>query len=153
MTLDLWRLSMYDYEHNLLKIKVKTGVEIELQMRGRITIVSGQSATGKTFICDYISTIQRGMNDDNEYDNVFVLNMDNKDKIFNQHDKLVMIDRADMILTSDIADFINQDRNNKYLIFARGITGIRITPNYVATIERDENKVWLKYKFNREGWF
>lgn len=144
---------MYNFENNYLEVKIKTGIEYKLQMRGHISVLNGASSTGKTFLCDYISTIQQGMDFDKEFENVVILNLSNRDIIFNQKQKLIIIDRAEMLLTPEMINFINNDRENNYLIIARGVTGIRVTPNYVATLERNGNTFSLKYKFNRRGWF
>lgn len=146
---------MFDFAKGILIVNSSYGKKFEFHLRGKVTIVNGLSATGKTYLCEYIKEVQQDLNSDfgTEFDNVFLLNSENKDCIYKQLKKLIIVDRAELILSNDIVNFINSDNNNKYLIFSRGLTGIRVTPNYFATIERDEDKYVLRYEFSEKGWF
>ena len=146
---------MFDFMKGVLTVNSNYGKKFEFHLRGKVTIVNGLSATGKTYLCRYVKEIQQDLNSDfgTEFGNVFLLDSENKNCIYDQSGKLIIVDRAELILTDDIVNFINSDNSNRYLIFSRGLTGIRVTPNYFATIERDGDKYTLKYEFSERGWF
>lgn len=145
---------MYNFKSNVLDIVTKNHLHFNFKMRGKITIVSGYSGTGKTFVSNYLREMTSSKNvADKEFKDVFVLNSDNCSSIFTKESKLIVIDRAELLLTPEIVDFINSDYKNKYLIFARGTIGINASPNYYATINKSGNEFCLQYDFDEKGWY
>lgn len=153
-------IQCYDWEKNLLKFCDRQGNQFELQMRGRKTIVKGNSGTGKTLIVKRLTDIIE--NEDvnglkvSEYsaDNIVILDRRNISMLQFIKGKLIIIDRADLILTDEkVIEFINADFDNRYLIFARHPMGLRITPNYVGDLYREGKTIRLKYKFDVVGWY
>ena len=68
-------------------------------------------------------------------DNIFIVSKDNKDKLSLQKGKLIIIDRAELILDEQMVEIINADRgDNRYLIFLRKPMGIELSPNYFGTL-------------------
>lgn len=145
---------MYDFDNNRLYFETKDGIIFDLNMRKNKCIVRGNSGTGKTYICDYISAIQQSYNAlPYKYENVFILNRLNIYELQHQTNKLIIIDRGDLIINDDIKEFINTKDNNNYLIFARSVLGIDASPNYYAELCLKDNVVHLEYSFSERGWF
>lgn len=146
----------FDLETNRLLLDTVGGIKYDLQLRGVKTIVNGDSATGKTLLCD---SIQKLMEDDNvevPYDvsDIFILHRYNREDLVKQSNKLVIIDRAERQLTSELIEHINSDRGfNHYLIFLRKPIGICLSPNYFAHFKMQQDVVTLEYQYNVEGWF
>ena len=146
----------YDWDKNEIELKLPNKThKFALKLKGRKTIVSGKSATGKTLLCSSLKDIidYQGMAA-KEYDasNIFVLNIDNKDKLKEQNKKLIVIDRGELQIDRKTADFINKDRKNRYLMFLREPKGIHLSPNYFADMEEKRGSIVLKYRFNEQGW-
>lgn len=91
----------------------------------------GDSATGKSLLCTMLKSY---INDNNNAsfkpynaDNIFIVSKDNKDKLSLQKGKLIIIDRAELILDEQMVEIINADRGyNRYLIFLRKPYGNRV---------------------------
>ena len=146
--------SCYNWENNILKFTDKNGNRFNLEFKGEKTIVSGDSATGKTLICTLLNNISKDKNKSLKpyhADNVFVLSDDNIEKLPNQKNKLVIIDRAELILNDAIVRYINSDRENRYLLFLRKAIGIELSPNHFAELKKNENETVLEYTFDVKG--
>ena len=112
----------YDWQSNVLKFTDVNGNKYNLKFRGNKTIVHGDSATGKSLLCTMLKSY---INDNNNAsfkpynaDNIFIVSKDNKDKLSLQKGKLIIIDRAELILDEQMVEIINADRGyNRYLIF------------------------------------
>ncbi len=145
----------YDWNNNIIQFEDKYCNKFNLQLRGKITIVTGDSASGKTLLCNKLKSIKHDKNLSKQIyraDNIFLVNDDNIDALINQKKKLIIIDRAEQILTSDIVDSINQDKDNRFLIFTRKPIGIIATPNHFAEMQLINGELTLQYKFNVRGW-
>lgn len=127
------------WKSNILKFTDINGNHYDLIFKGDKTIVCGESATGKTLICSMLNNFI----DDNNIglkpygaDNIFILSKDNKHKLSEQQEKLIIVDRAEFLLDTETIEFINRDRGtNRYLIFLRKPMGIEVSPNYCADIQ------------------
>ena len=146
---------MYSFDENRLIIKTKENICFDLKMRGSKCIINGGSGSGKTLLCEFIQDSQDSFNDDfgDKFPNVFILSIQNKNQITDLENHLIIIDRADLIMTEKLSNFINRDRKNKYLVMARGVTGIDASPNYYATLQKDNDYFRLHYAFSEKGWF
>lgn len=146
----------FDWNNNILNISDLNDNVFNLKFKGLKTIVTGKSATGKSLLCSIIREIQ---NDKNivgkKYDasNLFLVTEENMYNIKNIQGKLIIIDRADIILDSEVINMINNDWGyNKYLIFSRRPLGIDLSPNYFAELEEKDKVFSLKYMFNKKEW-
>lgn len=139
-------MQAYDWDNNLIDFTDINGVNFIIQLKGNKTIVGGKASTGKTLLCTRLRELQP--------DNVFVAVVDNISKIIEIKNKLIVIDRADYILDKAMVKIINEDANNRYLIFSRKPLGISITPNHFGEfdIDKKEKTVSLRYLFDVKGW-
>ena len=82
-------------------------------------------------------------------DNIFIVSKDNKDKLSLQKGKLIIIDRAELILDEQMVEIINADRGyNRYLIFLRKPMGIELSPNYFGTLCKKDGELQLEYELS-----
>lgn len=145
----------YDWDNNIIQFEDKYTNKFKIQLKGRVTIVTGDSASGKTLLCSRLKNIKHDKNISNQKyraDNILLVNEDNIGGITNQKQKLIIIDRADQVLTDDIVDNINRDGDNRYLIFTRKPTGLTVTPNHFAEMQLINGELTLQYQFNVRGW-
>ena len=146
---------VYDWETNRIEFDDKDGNIYNLQLRGNVNIVVGDSASGKTLLCNKIMNIARDKNivaRKYSADGMFVVNEDNVDKLKENNHTLILIDRAEQILDDDLVDYINRDISNRYLIFTRKSLGIEITPNHFAEMREHDREFRLEYRYNVGGW-
>lgn len=127
------------------------GRNIDLEFKDRITLVSGNSGTGKTLIFELLNDIQ--MKDKDKYTciNKALLNqtkMRLSTFIKKATGKLIVIDNADIILTDTDKKIINSDNKHAYLLFARNQQGLNITENSLTELHDDGRTISLKYRFD-----
>jgi hypothetical protein len=146
----------YSWETNTLDFKDLNGIRYHLKFKGTKTIIGGETATGKTIICNKLLDI---IYDDNigmkpyNASNIFILTRENRKLLCEQSQKLVIIDRAEMILNESEIEFINNDTSiNRYLLFARAPLGVYLSPNYFAEIVHNGTDVEISYLFDERGW-
>ncbi|MBR1455090.1 MAG: hypothetical protein IJ593_10690 [Lachnospiraceae bacterium] len=114
-------------------------ITVTLQLDGGITIITGDSATGKTFFLNRLKmaikerSLREFVKTNYDLDKTYVcLDRDSIDKMYNREKNLIFIDRFDTIALDDktykvnrqLIDFIN-DSDNIFVIMTRGsIEGI-----------------------------
>lgn len=149
-------MECYNWKENRIYFKDLNGITFNIRLKGEKTVVNGASATGKTYLCSSIDTLSKDKNTGGyNTDNIFILNSDNMNEIEKKSNKLIIIDRADYILSRELVRFINMnDGDNRYLIFARKGLGLEISPNYYASMKLDNitKEISISYKFNVKGW-
>lgn len=145
----------YDWKENRLTVEDIYGNIFDLKFKGQKTVVGGRSGTGKTFLCTILNKLESVEDSDKIYDtsNIVLIDKRNVGILETFVNKLIIIDRSELVLDSKKVEFINDDFNkNRYLIFVRKHIGIILSPNYYANILRRDNKFELKYEFNVKGW-
>ena len=151
-------MSGYDFANSHLYLSTADGIVFDLDIRPSITIIHGDSGTGKTLLCSLISEAKRTPNGEAlgivGVNNVFIAE-DKKavQEAFTSENNLIIIDYADDILTTEDVEYINHDTLNHYLIFARRALGFTVTPNYVGEFIREGKTVRIKYMTDIQGWF
>ena len=146
----------YDWNNNLIDFIDTNSTRYSLKLRGNKTIIMGASASGKSLLCTRLHDIIMDRNTGlkpYEANNVFVVNEDNINKLKSIKNKLIIIDRADLLLNKNMIDYINHDSNNRYLIFARKPLGINLSPNYFGRLIKNDNTIEIEYEFNEKGWY
>lgn len=143
-----------------MKVKLKgyndegKAIRYDLELRGNVTIVGGDSGTGRTLMCQVVrQMISYGDRDKLVFDatnasavSVAVL------KTYKS--KLILFDDADMILKGNLLKYVLSDKNNYYILFRRDNYDVHLSPNYYAELVLDENRVGrFKYKWEKVGWY
>lgn len=150
------------FNDNKLKFKISDKISVDLEFRGKKQVVLGESATGKSLIFKKLEQIISNNNVDSDgVDASNIILIDKKDndgtvadKLKRNNHKLIIIDRADILLDKEAAIIINSNIEcNTYLIFARGGLGLNLSPNYYAELINNNGVFELKWKFNEKGWF
>lgn len=116
-----------------LNVRTITGYTFDIDLKGHINIIGGNSSTGKTYLCNTIRTIQRDALSDDRFEDVTIVDRNTKDILHELKSSkcgTVIVDNADMIVTKEIGDYIMGDKYNNYLIFAR-------SGRYNYTVEYD----------------
>lgn len=144
-----------DWDNDVLCFEDKNGNLFHLIFKGDKTIVCGETATGKSLIYNTLSNLDKMDVSVKVYDtsNIFLANKYNIYEIGKLENKLIIIDRADILLNKNIVCMINKDLGiNKYLIFLRKPMRIELSPNYFGELIRNNNKIELRYMFKVKGW-
>lgn len=143
-------------KHILLKPSEK--YTFDLQLHDNITLLSGDSATGKSLIYQLLESNflrDKARLLDTDFTKVLLINYKNfmqdssiLNTIYTVKDYLIFIDNADIVLDNNIkvSDYISRDKENTYIIAARGFTGIRTSPTNCATLQLNNNVISLKYE-------
>ena len=113
---------------------------------------------GKSLLYSTLKYIKSSRNSEkfNRYDvdNIVLADEENIKDIGEYENKLIIVDRGDMVVTQEATKVINSDfGRNRYLIFARKSLGIELSPNYYATIVNHNKVFCLEYAFSIKGWF
>lgn len=156
-----YTIECYDWKENKLEFSDTRGNQFRLQFKGNKTIVHGKTASGKSLIVQKLQSIDGignvRMFDFKPYsiDNIFILTSHNKDEYIlgKVKQKLIIIDRGDLMIDEEMAELINDDFNtNRYLIFARKPLGIDISPNHFGKLVNHDGIIELEYDFDVKGW-
>ncbi len=147
--------SCYDWDKNLLYFEDKNGCIFNIQLKGKKTIIYGDSGTGKSLICSKIKDFQEDSNVGYRpytANNIIIIDNRNIDLIGRGSNNLIIIDRIEKVLTDDLVLKINTDRENRYLLIGRKALGIDISPNYYGELIQNNNLISIRYKYNIGGW-
>lgn len=108
-----------------------------LSFTSRITLVRGDSATGKTYLYQMLEDLRQLDN----YNAIKLFNYKSDD--FHNglavcRNKFIVIDNADTILDEEDKRFINFEKSNQYLLFLRNCDGLNVSADSF-TILKEEN--------------
>lgn len=95
-----------------------TSFVLDFEFRNNITILTGDSGTGKTASFSFIKECMV-LNPDIVCLNYLDYQKDIGDIIRNAEKKLIVIDNADILLDDDIRKYVALDDKNQYLIMGR----------------------------------
>ena len=112
--------SIYSWGEDIIKFTDKNGLSYNIQLRSPITVIDGASASGKSLMINRILELQEYEDNDPlrlyNTNNIYIFN--NKKTDFKQlklKDKLIIIDRADLVLKDIDIKHINANKDNRYL--------------------------------------
>lgn len=97
---------------------VHTSFIVDFTFASNITILTGDSGTGKTAMFSFIKECM-AVNPRILCLNYLDYQRNIKDIISNTEDKLIVIDNADILLDDDMRKYISLDDRNQYLIIGR----------------------------------
>ena len=134
-----------------------------LELRGRITQLDGNSGSGKTLLCDIIDNIKSDMKYNNEkypdyFNNIFTFNYMIKyngvSDLKDLSNSLIVFDRADNVSSDkDLINYVLSDKNNCYLFIARTCLDLGLSPNYICELGNRNGVLVTLYEFEEKGWF
>lgn len=148
---------------------------INLLLRGKITMICGNSGTGKTLLVSTLGDIKEnkddldGLKSNIDLNSLEIIPTDTKFEgstsdgksalqkyIEERRGKIIIIDEADSRIESDnsIRNYIERDTDSLYVLIYRttDIKDIGITPANIATLQNKDNTISLNYAYDAGGW-
>lgn len=113
-----------------------------LEFSARITLVRGDSATGKTYLYQMLEDVRMM----EQYKEIRMFNyksVDFHENLKNCRNKFIVIDNADILINDDDRKFINFERSNQYLLFMRNCDGLNLTADSFTILNEDNNSISL----------
>ena len=114
-----------------------------LSFEDRITLVRGDSATGKTFLYQMLEDHRMT----EEYRAIRLFNYKTEDfheNLRKCRGRLVVIDNADLLLDDGDRRFINFEAGNQYLLFARNCDGLNLSAGSFMLLHEEGYRVSLE---------
>lgn len=114
-----------------------------LELKSRITLVRGDSATGKTYLYQMLEDLK--MTD--EYHAIKLFNYKTDDfhtELQKCRNKFIVIDNGDLILEDEDKAFINFERSNQYLLFLRNCDGLNLSADSFTVLLEENYKIHLE---------
>lgn len=98
----------------------------DLMFDDRITLVGGDSGTGKTVLYEILEDLR--FTDEYKAIKLFNYKSDNLLEAVKQcRDNFIVIDNADILIDDDIRRFINFEFSNQYMLFLRNCDGLNVS--------------------------
>ncbi len=114
-----------------------------LEFTERITLVRGDSATGKTYLYQLLEDLKLTK----EYSAIQLFNYKTEDfheKLKRCKNKFIVIDNADILLDEEDRRFINFGMDNQYMLFLRNCDGLNLTAGSFTILKEEEYTISLE---------
>jgi predicted ATPase len=114
-----------------------------LEFGSRITLVRGDSATGKTYLYQMLEDLKLL----SEYSAIKLFNYKSEDfhsKLRECRNRFIVIDNADILLEEQDRNFINFEKSNQYLLFLRNCDGLNLSADSFTILVEDNYKITLQ---------
>ena len=124
-----------------------TSFVLDFEFTNNITILTGDSGTGKTASFSFIKECM-ALNPDIVCLNYLDYQKDIANIIRTTEKKLIVIDNADILLDDDTRKYIALDDKNQYLIIGRNPKNLFVTKENLFELvsERQEEQIMLRIK-------
>ena len=114
-----------------------------LEFDDRITLVGGDSGTGKTVLYEMLEDIR--LTDKYRAIRLFNYKTDNfLETIKLCRDSFVVIDNADYLINDDVRRFINFELSNQYMLFLRNCDGLNVSDKSFKVLKFDNSRITLE---------
>jgi ABC-type bacteriocin/lantibiotic exporter with double-glycine peptidase domain len=118
----------------------------DLVFEDRITLVGGDSGTGKTVLYEMLEDLK--LTDEYEAIKLFNYKVNNISSSLKQcRDSFIVIDNADILIDDDIRKFINFEFSNQYMLFLRNCDGLNVSDKSFKVLKLDNNLITLEEEF------
>ena len=115
----------------------------DLVFDDRITLVGGDSGTGKTILYEMLEDLR--LTDEYKAIKLFNYKSDNLLGTIKQcKDSFIVIDNADILIDDDIRRFINFEFSNQYMLFLRNCDGLNVSDMSFKVLLLDDNRITLE---------
>ncbi|MBQ7433086.1 MAG: ATPase [Lachnospiraceae bacterium] len=115
----------------------------DLTFEDRITLVGGDSATGKTVLYEILEDLR--LTDEYKAIKLFNYKSDRFLESLRQcRDNFIVIDNADILIDDDIRKFINFEFSNQYMLFLRNCDGLNVSDNSFKVLKLEDNRITLE---------
>ena len=121
--------------------------DIDLELKTKLTIVGGDSGTGKTFLAETIKAIQEQPGISSQ---VFIISSQADLISLNSHkEPVVIVDKMEQFTTSDeILEYIRKNSDRWFIIFLRGDNSIPFGLRNLADLSIQEVNGLFRFRFN-----
>ena len=113
-----------------------TSFEVDLQIENNVTLISGDSGTGKSALFSFLQELaveDKQMRCFNYLDKKKLY----KNSIKQSKGKLYIIDNADILLDDNIRSYIALDEKNQYIIIGRNPTGLLLNMDEIYELKNE----------------
>lgn len=115
----------------------------DLVFDDRITLVGGDSGTGKTVLYEMLEDLR--LTEKYRAVKLFNYKSDNLLETMKQYrNNFIVIDNADIMISDDIRRFINFEFSNQYMLFLRNCDGLNVSDKSFKVMKLDNNKITLE---------
>ena len=115
----------------------------DLVFDDRITLVGGDSGTGKTVLYEMLEDLRLT----DEYKAIKLFNYKSDDLLESMkqcRDRFIVIDNADILIDDEIRRFINFEFSNQYMLFLRNCDGLNVSNKSFKVLKLDNNRITLE---------
>ena len=115
----------------------------DLVFEDRITLVGGDSGTGKTVLYEMLEDLKLT----DEYHSIKLFNYKSENILKNLErcrNNFIVIDNADILIDDDIRRFINFEFSNQYMLFLRNCDGLNVSDKSFKVLKLEDNKITLE---------
>lgn len=115
----------------------------DLVFDDRITLVGGDSGTGKTVLYEMLEDVKLTA----EYHAIKLFNYKSENILENLkkcRNNFIVIDNADILIDDDIRRFINFEFSNQYMLFLRNCDGLNVSDKSFKMLKLENNEITLE---------
>ncbi len=115
----------------------------DLVFDDRITLVGGDSGTGKTVLYEMLEDLR--FTDEYNAIKLFNYKSDNLLETMKQcKNSFIVVDNTDILINDDIRRFINFEFSNQYMLFSRNCDGLNVSDKSFKVLTLDNNRITLE---------
>lgn len=115
----------------------------DLVFDDRITLVGGDSGTGKTVLYEMLEDLR--LTDEYKAIKLFNYKSDNiLEPIKKCRNSFIVIDNADILINDEIRRFINFEFSNQYMLFLRNCDGLNVSDKSFKVLKLEDNRITLE---------
>ena len=114
----------------------------DLEFDDRITLVGGDSGSGKTVLYEMLEDIRLT----DEYKAIKLFNYKSDDfleAIKQCRDSFIVIDNSDYLINDDVRRFINFELSNQYMLFLQNCDGLNVSDKSFKVLKFDNYRITL----------
>ena len=112
----------------------------DLEFDDRITLVGGDSGTGKTVLYELLEDIR--LTEEYKAIKLFNYKSDNfLETIKKCRDSFIVVDNA---MNDEVRKFVNFESSNQYMLFSRNCDGLNVSDKSFKVLKFDNNKITLE---------
>ena len=115
----------------------------DLIFEDRITLVGGDSGTGKTVLYEILGDLR--LTEEYKAIKLFNYRSDNLLEGIKQcRDSFIVMDNADILIDDEIRRFINFEFSNQYMLFLRNCDGLNVSDKSFKELRLDNDRITLE---------
>ena len=115
----------------------------DLSFDDRITLVGGDSGTGKTVLYNMFEDLR--LTDEYNAIKLFNYRTDNiAENLKKCRNSFIVMDNAYILIDDDIRRFINFELSNQYMLFLRNCDGLNVSDRSFKMLQFNNNKITLE---------